>query len=48
MVLEGGMPRAVAIVSPLSDGSSTTRAPWTPLSVEEKKKIHYVSKLVNQ
>lgn len=33
MLLEGGMPSAVAIVSPVNDGSSTTSPPCTPLSV---------------
>lgn len=33
ILLDGGMPSAVAIVSPVNDGSSTTRPPCTPLSV---------------
>jgi len=32
MFFEGGMPRAVAMVSPEKDGSNTTRPPCTPLS----------------
>ena len=36
MCFAGGMPRAVAIVSPVNDGSRTTRAPCTPESVDEK------------
>jgi hypothetical protein len=35
MFFEGGIPKAVAIVSPLNDGSRTTSAPCTPLSVNE-------------
>ena len=35
--LDGGMPKAVAIVSPENEGSKTTRPPWTPLSVDIKK-----------
>ena len=34
----GGMPSAVAIVSPVKDGSRTTNAPWTPES--RNYKIH--------
>lgn len=30
--LDGGMPRAVAMVSPFNDGSKTTNAPCTPES----------------
>lgn len=32
MFFEGGIPSAVAIVSPLNEGSRTTNAPCTPLS----------------
>lgn len=32
MLRDGGIPRAVAIVSPLSEGSRTTSAPCTPES----------------
>lgn len=34
MLLDGGIPSAVAIVSPVKDGSNTTKPPWTPLSKE--------------
>lgn len=37
MFLDGGIPRAVAIVSPLKDDSKTTKAPWTPLPIFFKK-----------
>lgn len=30
---DGGIPKAVAIVSPENDGSNTTKPPCTPLSV---------------
>jgi hypothetical protein len=39
MCLAGGIPRAVAIVSPVKDGSSTTRAPCTPESASEANGI---------
>lgn len=32
---ECGIPKAVAIVSPVNDGSRTTNPPWTPLSVNK-------------
>jgi len=35
MCFAGGIPKAVAMVSPVNDGSNTTRAPCTPESVEE-------------
>lgn len=33
--LAGGIPKAVAIVSPVKEGSKTTNAPWTPESVNK-------------
>jgi len=39
MFLDGGMPRAVAMVSPEKDGSNTTSPPWTPLSVTVNGRI---------
>jgi hypothetical protein len=36
MFFEGGIPSAVAIVSPLNEGSRTTNAPCTPLSENEQ------------
>ena len=42
MFLAGGIPNAVAIVSPLNEGSSTTKAPCTPLSRFLKKKREMV------
>lgn len=42
MFLEGGIPSAVAIVSPEKDGSSTTSPPWTPLSVLGKGRNKYL------
>jgi len=35
MCLAGGIPNAVAMVSPVNDGSNTTRAPCTPESAEK-------------
>lgn len=32
MLFEGGIPNAVAIVSPVNEGSKTTKPPCTPLS----------------
>lgn len=32
ILLDGGIPSAVAIVSPVNDGSRTTKPPCTPLS----------------
>lgn len=32
ILLDGGIPSAVAIVSPVNDGSKTTNPPCTPLS----------------
>lgn len=37
MFLLAGIPRAVAIVSPLNDGSKTTKPPCTPLSVGQNR-----------
>lgn len=36
MFFDGGIPKAVAIVSPVNDGSRTTSAPCTPLSANEE------------
>lgn len=33
ILLDCGMPSAIAMVSPLNEGSRTTNPPWTPLSV---------------
>lgn len=36
MLFDGGIPSAVAIVSPVNEGSSTTSPPCTPLSVVKR------------
>lgn len=42
MLLEGGIPRAVAIVSPVNEGSRTTSPPWTPLSTIKLRILYRV------
>lgn len=47
ILFDGGMPRAVAIVSPVKDGSNTTRPPCTPLSANYIKLIGFDKKWNN-
>lgn len=42
MFFDCGMPRAVAIVSPVKDGSKT-KPPWTPLSARKGEIIESTS-----
>lgn len=51
ILFEGGIPRAVAMVSPVNDGSRTTNPPCTPLSefrkIIVKNKIFYLKTTEN-
>lgn len=40
MFLFAGIPSAVAMVSPVNDGSKTTNPPWMPLSEMEEVIFH--------